>query len=328
MQKRPEGKRSVAILAGGNSGEYEISVNSAALIYEHINRDLFDPYLVILKGDSWTCNIDGVQMPVDLTGLTIDHKGKKIRIDLVFNIIHGTPGEDGMLQGYLDMMNVPYTSSGRLASALTFNKYFCSRYVSLAGCVNLTDVVMIKRGSDVNIEEVIAFTGLPCFVKPNKGGSSVGMTKVKAAGELEAAIEKAFEQDDEVLVEAFIKGTEVTCGVFTMNGKLVVLPLTEIVSKTEYFDFEAKYLGASDEITPARIPQEQEVEVKRVSALLYRHLDCKGVVRFDYIISDNRVFFLEVNTVPGMSKESIVPQQLHEYGLSMTDFITILINQA
>lgn len=328
MQTNFKDKRCVGILSGGNSGEYEISVNSAKLIVENISKELYSPYLVILKGDKWVCDIDGEQIPVDLNDLSFFHNGKRIRFDVVFNIIHGTPGEDGMLQGFLDMMGVPYTSSGRLTSALTFNKYFCSRYVSIADCVNLTDVVLLKRGAGFSVDEILEVTGLPCFVKPNKGGSSVGMSKVKAADELEKAVAKAFEQDDEVLVEALIEGTEVTCGVFMMKGNLVVLPLTEIVPKTEYFDYEAKYLGASDEITPARVSEDIEVEVKRVSALLYRHLECKGVVRFDYIINKKGVFFLEVNTVPGMSKESIVPQQLREYGLSLEDFITTLIEES
>jgi D-alanine-D-alanine ligase len=327
MSEQPFQKPNVAVMAGGNSGEHGISVNSANLILEHISRDLFTPWLVMVQGDQWLCKDGETMLPVDRNDFSVLVDNRKIRFDAVFNIIHGTPGEDGMLQGYLDMMKVPYTSCGRLTSALTFNKYACSRFVTTAGCVNIADAVLIRSGSAFNPDEILSVTGLPCFVKPNNGGSSVGMTKVKESFELEEAISLAFREDDEVLVEAFIKGTELTCGVFVMDGKLVVLPITEIVPKTEYFDFEAKYHGKSEEITPARIHESDETEVKQVSAFLYRHLGCKGVVRFDYILSDKGLFFLEVNTVPGMSKESIIPQQLTHHGLSVSSFITGMIEE-
>ncbi|MFO7723849.1 MAG: D-alanine--D-alanine ligase [Bacteroidales bacterium] len=328
MSEKKSQKKNIAVMAGGNSGEYGISVNSANLILEHINRDLFTPWLVIIKGEEWICETGQNRIPLDRNDFSVTVDGVRIRFDAVFNIIHGTPGEDGMLQGYLDMMGVSYTSCGRLTSSLTFNKYACSRFVTAAECVNIADAVLIRHGAHASPDEILAVTGLPCFVKPNNGGSSVGMSKVKEAAGLEDAIHLAFEEDDEVLVEAFIGGTEVTCGVFSRGGKVIVLPITEIVPKTEYFDFEAKYHGKSDEITPARIAEKDETEVKRVSALLYRYLGCKGIVRFDYILSDRGLFFLEANTVPGMSKESIVPQQLAHHGLSVTDFITGLIEDA
>ena len=324
----PIQRKNIAVMAGGNSGEYQVSINSAANILAHLNRDEYNPYLVVVRGEDWYCETNGVRIPVNKGDLSVETPEGILRFDAVFNIIHGTPGEDGMLQGYLDMIGIPYTSSGRLTSALTFNKFFCSRYVSVTQSVNHADVVMIRRGSEYVTEDILEITGLPCFVKPNKGGSSVGMSKVKQTEELEAAIEKALEQDDEVLIEAFVAGTEVTCGVFLMEGQLVVLPLTEIVSKTEYFDYEAKYHGKSDEITPARIPEETANEIKRISSLLFRHLDCKGFVRFDYIISDRGIFFLEVNTVPGMSKESIIPQMLACHGLSLQDFLSGMIREA
>lgn len=328
MRVKNRKMKNVAVIAGGNSGEHGISVKSASLIMEHIDRHRFQPFLVIVKGTEWICVDSRFQIPVNKNDMSISIDDDAIRFDVVFNIIHGTPGEDGMLQGFLDMMGIPCTSSGRLTSALTFNKYMCSRYVSQAGCVNQADAVLLRQGADYSGRDILEVTGLPCFVKPNKGGSSVGMSKVHHAEELDVAIGKAFEQDDEVLIQAFIKGIEVTCGVFTMGGNLVVLPLTEIVPKTEYFDFEAKYQGMSEEITPARIPRDQEIEVKRISSFLYRYLDCRGVVRFDYILSDKGLFFLEVNTIPGMSKESIVPKQLAYHGLSFTDFITCLIEEA
>jgi D-alanine-D-alanine ligase len=322
-QKRPI----VAVTAGGNSGEYTVSLNSAANIMAHIDTSRFEPLLFVLQGDQWFCDTEGQQIGVDKSDFSFTRNQQRVTVDVVFNMVHGTPGEDGILQGYFDLLGIPCTSSGRLTAALTFNKYFCSRFVAGARCVNLTDSVMIRRGAEYQPEEILAVTGIPCFVKPNQGGSSVGMSKVKTEKELIPAISLAFEQDREVLVEAFIAGTEVTCGVFTQNGQTIVLPLTEIVSKTEFFDYEAKYHGQSDEITPARIGLAEETEVKRVSALLYKYLECKGFVRFDYIISSKGVFFLEVNTVPGMSKESIIPQMLEYHGLPLSDFCTAILEE-
>jgi D-alanine-D-alanine ligase len=318
----------IAVVAGGNSGEYEVSLKSAANIMIHIDRERFDPYLIVMIGNDWFCEIRGEQVVVNRSDFSLTINGRALRFDLVFNIMHGTPGEDGILQGYFDLIGIPVTSSGRLTSALTFNKYFCSRFVSALRCVNLTDVVVVKKGSDIVADDILAITALPCFVKPNQGGSSLGMSKVKTAEELIPALEKAFEQDDTVLAEAFIGGTEVTCGVFRKNGQIVVLPLTEIVPKTEYFDYAAKYLGESEEITPARISIEEETEIKRVSALLFQYLECRGFVRFDYILSPRGLYFLEVNTVPGMSNESIIPQMLEYHGMSMQDFLSAVIEEA
>ncbi|HRZ41983.1 MAG TPA: D-alanine--D-alanine ligase [Bacteroidales bacterium] len=318
-------KKNIAILAGGNSGEHQISLNSASLILEHIDPKKFAPYLVVINGSNWICRTPDGDYPLNISDFTVKTGGDNLRFDAVFNIIHGTPGEDGMIQGYFDMLGIPYTSSGRLTSALTFNKYMCSRFVSSAGCVSTADAVLIRKGAEVNPDDILAVTGLPCFVKPNNGGSSVGMTKVKVAEKLQAAIRKAMKHDTEVLVEAFVKGTEVTCGVFSDRGKMVVLPLTEIVSKREYFDFTAKYKGKSEEITPARIPGEAETDIKRISSILYRHLGCRGVVRFDYILTPEGPYFLEVNTIPGMSRESIIPQMLAHHGMALKDFITAMI---
>ncbi len=317
----------VAVVAGGNSTEYEVSLRSAENIMNHINRSLFNPFLVLMKGDEWCCVVDGVKMSVDKGRFSLFLEDEKIMFDVVFNMIHGTPGEDGMLQGYFDLLEIPVTSCGRLTSALTFNKYFCNRFVAATQSVNLTDLVVIRKGSQIHQDDILSVTGLPCFVKPNQGGSSLGISKVKSANELQPALDLAFEQDDTVLAEAFIDGLEVTCGVFLSKGEVVVLPLTEIVPKTEYFDYAAKYLGKSDEITPARIDIETENEIKRVSVYLFKLLECKGFVRFDYIINPKGLYFLEVNTVPGMSKESIVPQMLQHHGMSMGDFITAIIEE-
>jgi len=318
----------IAVVAGGNSGEYEVSLKSAANIMANIDRERFDPYLIVMIGGDWFCEIGGERLEVNRGDFSLPINGVPLKFDLVFNIMHGTPGEDGILQGYFDLLGIPVTSSGRLTSALTFNKYFCSRFVSALQCVNLTDVVVVRDGSDIVVDDILAITSLPCFVKPNQGGSSLGMSKVKTADELIPAVEKAFGEDDTVLVEAFIGGTEVTCGVFRKDGQIVVLPLTEIVPKTEYFDYAAKYLGESEEITPARIPIEEETEIKRISALLFQYLECKGFVRFDYILSPHGLYFLEVNTVPGMSNASIIPQMLAYHGMSMQEFLSAVIQEA
>lgn len=318
----------VAIVYGGNSNEYEVSVKSASVIIKHIDKEKYDPYPVRIKASKWICETGARNIEVDKSSMSFLKAGRRLRFDVVFNIIHGTPGEDGLLQGVLDMDGVPYTSAGMLTSALTFNKWMCSRLVSTTKVVNIADSLLIRRGSKIDTEKIISEISIPCFVKPNKGGSSLGISKVKRSDELDNAINLAFEQDDEVLIESFIDGTEVTCGIFEMNNDIIVLPLTEIVPKTEYFDYDAKYKGKSDEITPARINIEDENEIKRVSSILYKYLDCKGLVRFDYILSDKGLFFLEVNTVPGMSEESIVPQQLNYHGISLKEFITIVIEQA
>lgn len=328
MLSKKNSMPNIAIIAGGNSGEHQISINSAFNILDNIDTGRYNPYLIVVEGNTWFCDIEGSRVNIDKNDFTLRHRGNTISFQCVFIIVHGTPGEDGMLQGYFDLLGIPYTTSGRLTSALTFSKYTCSRFVSVAGCINIADSVLIRRGADIDEEDVLGITGLPCFVKPNKGGSSVGMSKVKVINELLPSIEKAFGQDDEVLIEAFVRGTEVTCGVCTINGQIVVLPLTEIVPKTDYFDYEAKYLGKSEEITPARISDEDTTEVKRVSSLLYRHLNCKGFVRFDYILGEKGLFFLEVNTVPGMSKESIIPQMLQHHGMTIKQFISEIIDEA
>jgi D-alanine-D-alanine ligase len=306
----------VAIVCGGDSGEYDVSMKSAGQVFLHLDKEKYNPFLLILSKNGWFCNIYGQDIPVDKDNFSIDIEGTRIKLDLVFNAIHGTPGEDGKLQGYLDMMGIPYTSCGVTTSSLTFNKSFCKKVVASMG--RTVDPIYA-------VWEEIAF---PCFVKPNNGGSSVGMSKVNKADELESALQKAFHEDEEVLVEDFIKGRELTCGVLRSEGKLIAFPITEIISKTEFFDYEAKYNeGLAQEVVPADIPDDVAEKCKSISMNLYEKLNCRGVVRFDYIYSNYDFYFLEVNTVPGLSEQSIVPKMARAHGWTMTELFTKMIEE-
>jgi len=322
--------KNIAIISGGFSGEYQISIDSGKVIAQNIDKELFTPWPIVITETSWYHETkDGRKYEVDRNDFSLDLPEGKIIFSAVFNIIHGSPGEDGQIQGYFDMLDIPYSCSGRLTSALTFSKSYCNQFVGSTGIIKIADAVLVKKYSDYNIDEIIDQTGLPCFVKPNNGGSSVGMSKVTERDLLASAIERARKEDDHVLIESFVEGREITCGVFMNQAKMTVLPLTEIVSKKAYFDYEAKYTeGMADEITPAPIETKMEEEIKRISASLYKILDCKGVVRFDYIIGKEELFFLEVNTIPGMSEKSIVPKMINMFGTSMKDFITILLQEA
>jgi len=319
-------QKNIAIIAGGNSGESVISIQSAEVVIKNIDTTKYAPYIIIIKGKDWYFKNDN-SIKVDKNDFSITLNGKRIVFDVIFNAIHGTPGEDGFLQGYFDLLNLPYTSCGMLTSALTFNKSICNDLVEKYG-VLVGKTILITKNDSIKVAELIAEVGLPCFVKPNKGGSSIGISKVFISEDLENAIKKAFEQDNEVIIQKYIKGREITCGVISINKELKAFPITEIVSQNDYFDYEAKYLGKSKEITPAQIPETSEKECKSTSLYLYKKLNCKGVVRFDYIISNNQLYFLEVNTVPGLSESSIVPQQANAIGISTTKLFTILIEEA
>lgn len=279
-----------------------------------------------MKGQEWTFEREGIKIPVDKNDFSIIIDGKKITFDCIFVAIHGTPGEDGKLQGYFEMLSIPYTSSDWIVSAVTFDKNVCKGVVAQYG-VTQPQTLFFKRDDEYLHKKVMTQIGLPCFVKPNKGGSSVGITKVINESQLKEAFRSAFHEDDEILVEEFIDGTEITCGVFRYKGELVVLPITEIVSKKEFFDYEAKYEGMADEITPARISVEKEKECKTLSAFLYNKLNCKGIVRFDYIFNEKGMYFLEVNIVPGLSSASIVPQQAEDMGISIGELFSMVIEE-
>lgn len=321
-------KKNIAIFAGGDSGEYEISLKSGKVIDKNIDKTYFNTWYIHVKDRSWTYELpDGKLVEIDKNDCSLTLPEGKIVFDAIFIAIHGTPGENGILQGYFELMKIPYTSSDVLTSALTFNKSFCNRVVMTHG-IQVSPSVHIYADETYETTEIVSITGLPCFVKPCNSGSSVGMSKVNKLEELKPAIELAFKHDNQVLVEYFIKGREITCGVFKSKGDLIVLPITEVISKKEFFDYEAKYTtGMSEEITPAQIDEEVAQKCRTTSAFLYRRLNCKGVVRFDYIFNTDGLFFLEVNTIPGQSENSIVPQQARCMGLSITDLYTLLLNE-
>ena len=317
----------IAIVAGGNSGEYEISMKSGRQVEMNIDLSRFRPFLIEIKGTKWNYKVEKKSFPVDKNDFTISIGRHKIRFDAVFNAIHGSPGEDGKLQGYFDMLGIPYTSSGVTTSALSFNKSFCKDVVSANG-INVARSIHLYKEDKHPEAGVIENLRLPLFVKPNNGGSSVGMSKVNRKKDLKAALVKSFNEDNEVIVEEFIKGRELTCGVIRTKGKIIAFPVTEIISKKEFFDYEAKYQpGMADEVVPAKISGKVAGKCREISVDLFRKLNCKGIVRFDYIFNGRKLFFLEVNTVPGLTAASIVPKMAKAYGWSYTGLITKLLDE-
>ena len=322
-------KRNIALLLGGDSAESVISEKSAEQMLKYLDDNLFDIYPITISGTSWTYSGNGKSIDVDKNDFSLSVDGRRVRFDCVVPMIHGTPGEDGRLQAYLELMRVPYTGCGVLASSLTFNKHACKTYLNSLGIL-FPKGKLIRKGEKVNTTELFAQLGLPCFVKPNNGGSSFGVTKISSSNELNAALEAAFAEDiEETLVEEFIKGTEITCGLVKLGGKVIAFPITEIVSKNEFFDVEAKYTaGMAEEITPARISDSLRADCETISKAIYRYLNCKGIIRIDYIVRDGFLYFLEVNTIPGMTEASIIPKQVEIDGnMSIKTLYTNLINE-
>jgi len=320
--------KNIGIVFGGYSSEIVVSRKSAEGILSFIDRRKYNVFQVLITRGKWVVVSENKEFPIDRNDFTFSINGKKLTFDCVYITIHGTPGEDGLLQGYLKMMNIPHTTCDVLPAALTFNKFTCNTYLKGFG-VAVADSVLLRKGREYSAEDIKEKTGLPCFVKPNAGGSSFGITKVKSFEELEPAIEKAFDESDEVLVETFIKGTEVTCGIYKTLHKDVVMPLTEVISKNEFFDFEAKYNAEKAiEITPARISDELTEKIQKITSLIYDILNCKGIVRMDYIITDKKIFLLEVNTTPGMTPTSFIPQQVKAKKMSMQEVMTEIIEDA
>jgi D-alanine-D-alanine ligase len=317
----------IAIVAGGDSGEYEISLKSGRQVELNLDRNRFIPYLIEIRKDKWM-HFDGNEtFPVDKNDFSLTTGKTTIRFDAVFNAIHGTPGENGKLQGYFDMLGVPYTSCDLTTSAITFNKSFCKKVVASDG-IDVARSIHLFRGENEGKDTILQQLVLPVFVKPNNGGSSVGMSKVNRPEDIEKAIAKAFDEDDEILVEEFIDGRELTCGVLRTKGEIIAFPVTEIISEKEFFDFEAKYKeGLAIEIVPADIPEDISDKCRKTSRFIYERLNCKGVVRFDYILNNGRFFFLEVNTVPGLSEQSIIPKMVRAYGWTVTELFTRMIEE-
>jgi D-alanine-D-alanine ligase len=324
-------KKNIALIAGGDSGEYVISINSSAVIKRNIDPELFNVFTIIITGERWIyLDEAGNECPVSKDDFSVISNGTKIAFDCAFITIHGTPGEDGKLQGYFDMLRIPYTTSGQLGCSITFNKFFCNILARNWG-VNVARSAKFALNKELSIEEVLSKVNLPVFVKPNKGGSSLGTSFVNKEEDLLSCISNCLKYDDEALVEEFIAGVELTCGVYRRRGEVVVLPVTEIVSKSDanFFDYQAKYtVGAADEITPARIPDEITQLVQETTFMLYNNFELKGVCRLDYIYGEKGLFFLEANITPGMSERSIVPQQAAHCGISLTTLFTELITEA
>lgn len=326
-------RKNIALLTGGYSKEYEVSVSSGLVIAANLDPEYFNVYQINITADRWLYLEGSTPVEIDKNDFSLTIRGLRIRFDAAFIGIHGTPGEDGKLQGYLDMMNIPYNTCGRTTSAVTFNKFFSNELIGRWG-YNVAKTLYLHRRDKSDPLKIIEFTGLPCFVKPNCNGSSVGITKVHTIEELQPALDKAFDEDNEVLVQEFIPGVEITCGIFEKDGEPVVLPLTEIISANEFFDYQAKYTkGFSDEITPARINEKLTTQCREISLDLYRKLNCRGIVRFDYILTpevqgkEREFYFLEVNTIPGLSEASIVPKQAAAMGISLKELFTNVVNE-
>jgi D-alanine-D-alanine ligase len=317
--------KTIAIAAGGDSSEFEISVKSAKEVGKILSSK-YVVYIITIHGTNWYWEDQkGRYHNIDKNDFSLIHDDRKIKFDGVFIAIHGTPGENGLLQGYFDMIGISYTSCGAFCSALTFDKQACKLFLKEYG-ITMAEAVLIRRGNDIDQKKIIRQTGLPCFVKPNDSGSSFGVTKVKTKEELLPAIETAFKESDAVLIEAFMSGREVACGVMKTKSKTIVLPLIEIISKNEFFDYEAKYtLGKSDEITPADLPLPVTSEIQRTSKFVYDLLGCKGIVRVDFILIGEKPFFIEINTVPGMTKESLVPKEAAAAGISLEELYSMAV---
>lgn len=318
-------KKNVVVIAGGNSSEYGVSIQSGNHIFEEIDGERYNKYLMVLRHRDWQVEMDGKTYPVDKNDFSIECDGKKIAFDFAYITIHGNPGENGMLQGYLDMMGVPYSTCSILCEAVTFDKYTCTNYLKGFG-IHTTNPVMLTRGQAFSKEDVLETVGLPCFVKPNAEGSSFGVSKVKTAGDFDAAIAEAFSKCREVLVESFIDGTEFTCGLYKVGGKKVIMPVAEVIPKKEFFDFEAKYDATmSDEIIPGRFSEEITDRIQDMASEVYDILRCEGIVRIDGFVRGEEVIMLEVNTTPGMTANSFVPKMVKVMGRTLREVMTEII---
>ena len=307
-------KRTIAIVAGGDSSELVVSLRSAQGLYSFIDKERYNLYIVEMEGHRWEVVLpDGSKTPIDRNDFSFMENGEKKQFDFAYITIHGTPGENGILQGYFDLLGIPYSSCNVLVSAMTFNKFTCNQYLKGFG-IRVAESLILRKRFEITDEEVINKIGLPCF------------TKVKTKEDIQPAIEKAFEESDEVMIEAFMRGTEITCGCYKTSDKEVVFPITEVVSANEFFDYGAKYNGESQEITPARLPEDTAERVRLLTSAIYDILGCSGLIRIDYIITEGeKVNLLEINTTPGMTATSFIPQQVRAAGLDIKDVMTDII---
>lgn len=322
-------KKNVAIVAGGDSSEVVVSLKSAAGLSTFIDKERYNTYIAVLQKGEWRVELgDGTKAVIDKNNFSFQENGVTKVFDFAYITIHGTPGEDGKLQGYFDMIGMPYSSCNALVSALTFNKFVCNHFLKSFG-VRVANSIRLFHGQTIATDEVVEQLGLPLFVKPNVGGSSFGTTKVKRAADLQTAIAHAFAEGEEVIMEQFVAGTEVTSGCYKTKDKAVLLPLTEVVTGNEFFDFDAKYNGQVEEITPARISSAMTEKIQQTTSMIYDLLGATGIIRIDYIIpADGEPVMLEVNTTPGMTATSFIPQQIRAAGLDIKEVMTDLIEDA
>ena len=322
-------KRKIAIVAGGDSSENPVSLRSAATILEYMDKDNYEPYILEVEGKNWQVHVsDGINAPVDRNDFSFTYNGVKTVFDYAYIIIHGTPGENGVFEGYLRLMRIPFSTCDVLPSALTFNKFVLNK--TMKSCkVNVANSRRLRKGDEVDPDTIISKVGLPCFIKPTDGGSSFGTTKVKTREQIIPAVEEAFKENNEIMIESFMQGIEVTNGYYKTRKREVKLPVTEVVPKTDFFDYDAKYNGKVEEITPARIPDELRDRIQDLTARIYDLLGCHGIIRNDYIITDgDKINLLEVNTTPGMTATSFIPQQIRAAGLDLTDVLTEIIEDS
>jgi D-alanine-D-alanine ligase len=322
-------KRIIAIVAGGDSSENPVSLRSAATILEYMDKDKYEPYILEVEGKNWQVHVrEGVTAPVDRNDFSFTSDGRKTVFDYAYIIIHGTPGENGLFEGYLRLMRIPFSTCDVLPSALTFNKFVLNK--TMKSCkVNVANSRRLRKGDSVDPDKIIRKVGLPCFIKPTDGGSSFGTTKVKTREQIIPAVEEAFKENNEIMIESFMQGLEVTNGYYRTRKREVKLPVTEVVPKTDFFDYDAKYNGKVEEITPARIPDELRDRIQDLTAKIYDLLGCHGIIRNDYIITDgDKINLLEVNTTPGMTATSFIPQQIRAAGMNLTDVLTEIIEDS
>lgn len=321
-------KKHIAVAMGGYSSEVDISLQSGTIVCENLDKSKYEVYPVHILKDGWYYKSESGEMKsVDRSTFSFEVNTKKIVPDVIFNTIHGTPGEDGYMGAYWELLGIPQTSAGFYQAALSFNKRDCLSVLKHFG-IHTANSYYINKGTDYDLETIVLTTGLPCFVKPNRAGSSFGISKVNDMDDLQPAIDKAFSEDSEVLIETALVGTEVSVGAYRKDGEIIVLPVTEIVSENDFFDYEAKYLGKSEEITPARISEEETEIVQLEARKVYHLLNMFGVSRSEFILQDGVPYFLETNTTPGLSSESIVPKMVREAGMTLTEFFGILVEEA
>lgn len=324
-------KKVIALLTGGTTGEWVVSVKSAATIAHNLDPDKFEVYKIMLTQQGWFYEpADSVRIEIDKNDFSLIIKGRKVTFDGVFIAIHGAPGEDGKLQGYFDMLGIPYTTCDALTSAITMNKGYTKAIVQDIPSLQVAKSVQIFSNAPYNLADIKQNLKLPYFVKPNNGGSSIGMSKVKNQYDLQSAIDKAFKEDTQILIEEFIEGREFTVGVVKLDGKVTVLPATEVETAKEFFDFEAKYTpGVAIETTPAKLKEETRKRVEEIASAVYLKLNCRGVVRIDFILlgDEGDFYFIEINTIPGQTATSFIPQQVAAFGLPLNDFYTKLIKE-